>query len=97
MPIDLTEEILPFSAAAKRLPRLRNGRPVAPSTLWRWATAGMHGVKLETIKVGGSTCTSVEALARFVARLNNQPTQHLPVDQSKRQDRVEQELTARGV
>jgi hypothetical protein len=39
------------------------------STIYRWATAGVAGVKLETIRVGGTLCTSFEALQRFFERL----------------------------
>ena len=65
-----TETLRPLAEAARRLPALRGGRPVNPTTLWRWATRGVRSrggltVKLETLKVGGTCCTSDEALARF--------------------------------
>jgi hypothetical protein len=70
-----TEIVLPFSAAARRIPSIRAGRPVSPATLWRWASVGCRGrngqrIKLETIRIGGSTCTSLEALKRFFHRLS---------------------------
>jgi hypothetical protein len=68
----LTEEILPFATAARRLPCLRKGRPVSPATLWRWASHGMRGIKLETCKVGGTTCTSAAAMRRFFAQLSGE-------------------------
>jgi hypothetical protein len=64
-----TEEVLSFAQAARRLPRMRGGRPVSPATLWRWATSGLRGVRLETTHIGGTRCTSLEALARFFAGL----------------------------
>ena len=69
------ETVLPFSAAARRIPSIRAGRPVSPATLWRWSAVGCLArdgkrVKLETIRIGGSTCTSLEALQRFFARLS---------------------------
>jgi hypothetical protein len=74
MPIDpLTETVIPFAEAARRLPRLRAGRPVNDATLWRWASSGLRGVRLETLRVGGTTCTSAEALRRFFAALNGTP------------------------
>jgi hypothetical protein len=98
MAIDpISEQLLSLSQAAKRLPHLRKDRPIAPSTLWRWASAGLRGVKLETVKVGGATCTSVEALSRFLAALNNQPP---PIPTKCRVDHdeaVERELTKRGM
>lgn len=73
----ITETVLPFAAAARRIPSLRAGRPVAPATLWRWAVAGCLArdgtrVRLETLRIGGSTCTSLEALQRFFAALSGE-------------------------
>ena len=71
MPIEpLTEKLRSFAEAASRLPALRGGKPVSPSTVWRWSMRGVrdrHGVRvrLETIKLGGTCCTSDEALVRF--------------------------------
>ena len=71
MPIDpFLEQTFPFAQAARRLPALRNDRPVHPATLWRWASHGVRGVRLETVKVGGTTCTSLEVLRRFFAALD---------------------------
>ena len=73
MPISIaTESIIGLTAAAKRLPKLRNDRPVSPATIWRWYRFGIHGIKLETIVVGGTRATSVEALNRFLAAINGQ-------------------------
>ena len=64
MPIDIrSEQILSFAAASK-LPvfaNRRSGKRINVSTLWRWATTGVRGVKLETIMAGGSRVTSLEA------------------------------------
>jgi hypothetical protein len=70
-----TETLRSFSEAARRLPPLRKGRPVHPATLWRWATRGVRtrdgiSVRLETLKLGGTCCTSDEALARFFRALS---------------------------
>jgi hypothetical protein len=78
MAIDaLTETLRSFAEAARRLPALRAGKPVNPSTLWRWTTRGIrarHGllVRLESIKIGGTTCTSDQALQRFFHALSVQ-------------------------
>jgi hypothetical protein len=98
MAIDpLSEELLTFSQAAKRLPKLRSGRPVAPSTFWRWATAGLRGARLETVKVGGATCTSADALKRFFAKLNGQPTRAPAARKPGQDEAVERQLAARGI
>jgi hypothetical protein len=39
------------------------------ATVYRWSTTGFRGVILETIQVGGTRCTSYEALQRFCERL----------------------------
>lgn len=65
MAIDvLQEELLTFAQAARHA-RPRGSKPAAPSSLWRWHTRGIAGVKLETICLGGTRYTSAEALQRF--------------------------------
>jgi Protein of unknown function (DUF1580) len=68
------EHIVTFSQAADDLPRRRRGRKTHISTLYRWATVGCRGVVLETIQIGATRCTSLEALQRFFERLS-QPVQ----------------------
>jgi hypothetical protein len=69
--IDTTAEtILSLSQAADELPRRRRGRKTHVSTLYRWATSGCRGVRLETIQVGATRCTSREAIQRFCERLS---------------------------
>ena len=68
----MTETVLTFAQAADTLPRRRRGRKAHISTLYRWATAGCKGVVLETIQIGGTRCTSREALQRFFERLSGQ-------------------------
>jgi hypothetical protein len=99
MPISpMTEELLPFVAAARRLPSLRAGRPVAPSTLWRWASVGVRGVRLETVCVGGVRCTSVEALQRFIRELSGLPQVERPSrGEAAHQAAVERQLASCGV
>jgi len=81
MAIDpLNETLRSFAEAAKRLPTLRGGKPVNPSTVWRWTTRGVrarHGVlvRLESLKVGGTGCTSDQALLRFFRALSDEKAQ----------------------
>jgi hypothetical protein len=91
----LKEETLNLGRACRRLPSLRRDRPVAPSTLWRWATNGVRGIRLETVQIGATTCTSVEALRRFFAALNNQ-TNQVPTS-NDRHERAEKQLAERGI
>jgi hypothetical protein len=67
-----TEELLTLNQA-RSLPELRkNGQRVDLSTLYRWVTRGVRGVKLASVQIGGSRCTSREAVATFLKRLTEQ-------------------------
>jgi hypothetical protein len=65
------ESPIPFRQIANELPRRRGGRKTHVATLYRWATAGCRGVVLESIQIGGTRCTSREALQRFFERLTH--------------------------
>lgn len=61
----LTEHPLSLKEAARELPK-----PVATSTVYRWALRGVRGLKLETVKIGAQLITSREAITRFITALN---------------------------
>jgi hypothetical protein len=65
-----TESVITLAQAAALLPHLRRGKPPHVASLYRWATRGLRGVRLETLRVGGTVCTSKEALQRFFQALN---------------------------
>ena len=70
--IDLQREtIVSLSEATRHLPPRRRGKRPAVATLYRWASRGLRGVRLETIRVGGTLCTSLEALQRYCERLSD--------------------------
>ena len=63
--IDLANEtVVSLTEAVNHLPRRRGGKKPHPSTLYRWSKSG-----LETIRVGGTLCTSIQALQRFCERM----------------------------
>jgi hypothetical protein len=64
-----TESLISLAEAAKSLPRRRGGKKPHISCIYRWTTAGCRGEILDSIQVGGTRCTSTEALARFFRRL----------------------------
>jgi hypothetical protein len=108
MPIDpLSDDTMSLTQAARRLPRLRGGRPVHPSTLWRWALTGLRGVRLETAMVGGVRVTSETALRRFFAAVAAQSISEVAADQpagvsgrvtATRHDQdIERQLDAEGL
>lgn len=57
----LTETVIPLRDVSKHLPM----RPCY-QTVWRWTTRGLRGAKLESIKLGKQSATSVEAVHRFL-------------------------------
>ena len=73
MAIDtLAERPIPLTQAARLIPRRRAGRKCNVATLYRWSVVGCRGTVLETIQIGGTRCTSREALQRFFDRLTAQ-------------------------
>ena len=63
------EQVIPMSKVGEHCPRRRGGKQVHMSTGLRWAKTGCSAedrtrVYLETIRVGGTVCTSIEALQR---------------------------------
>jgi hypothetical protein len=97
--IDITnEEVLSLAQAARWLPKIRgaraSGKGVHPCTVWRWTNSGMAGpdgqrVLLESLKIGGTRCTSIEALQRFIDRIQGEP-----VPATLRQPRAEAKRAA---
>lgn len=64
------ETLIPLREAPKHLPPRPSGKRVHISVCYRWISRGVRGVHLESIKIGGSTYTSIEALQRFADRLS---------------------------
>jgi len=87
-----TETVLTLSAAAKSLPERRRGSSPHVATLYRWAQRGVKDVRLETIQIGGTLCTSTEALQRFFDALseprtpatNKRPDRHRAIAAAER-------------
>jgi hypothetical protein len=91
----LTEQLRLLTRASPEVP----GNPHV-STLIRWAHHGIRGVKLETVMVGGRRFTSVEAVHRFLARLNQTGTPETAASSpaSERETaRIEAQLDAEGI
>ena len=64
-----SERVISLTEAAEHLPRRRGSKKPHVATLYRWASRGLRGVQLESIPIGGTLCTSAEALQRFFERL----------------------------
>ena len=68
----ISGQAVSFPQVARRLPSYRGGRPVNPSTIWRWAFSGVRTadgrrVRLEVARLSGRWLTSEGALSRFLA------------------------------
>lgn len=99
-----SEQLLTLSALSKRLPRHRKNRPVHPSTCHRWRNPGVRGIRLECIRIGGIWHTTLEAFQRFcdclteAEQLASGYSSHAASNAQTvvNQDRIEEELRARG-
>jgi hypothetical protein len=101
------EKLLTMVEAAAMCPTVNGKRPHAIS-LWRWATKGQKGVKLEHVQVGRYLCTSETALNDFFREVAKAPAVEQPsapqptggrTDNQRELDiaRAEKDLEARGV
>jgi hypothetical protein len=104
MPIDFaTEDCFTLNAAPDMLARRTNGRKIHRSTIYRWVMAGVKGVKLETITIGGYRYTSTQAIGRFIAALSGRPAPdgveavQTPAARRRELAAVDKELDAMGV
>jgi hypothetical protein len=104
MAIDtLTETLISLADATKVLPARRGGKRPHVSCIYRWTVSGCKGIKLESLQVGGTRCTSREALGRFFERLSlsvdpdaNRPTVRTPNRRARDVAQAERELNAAG-
>jgi hypothetical protein len=108
MAIDVfSEKVVSLTEATRLLPKSPKNKKLHVSTLYRWAIGGLRSkdgmiVCLETVKVGGTTCTSQEALQRFFDRLSGDTTVVTPPTLTRRQrlrelEQVDEELRRAGL
>jgi hypothetical protein len=96
LPITIDETVISLADAAQLLPRRRRGRKIHVSTFYRWTTVGCRGVVLETIQIGGTRCTSREALQRFFERLSSPSGGRTPAIGGRTVARRQRESAAAG-
>ncbi len=65
----LSEQVISLADGTRFCPARRKGKKPHISCIYRWTTTGCRGIVLESLQVGGTRCTSKEALARFFQRL----------------------------
>ncbi|MBA5868341.1 MAG: DUF1580 domain-containing protein [Nitrospira sp. CR1.3] len=64
--IDFSKEhLIPLRDVPRHLPPRPHGGRLHVSACYRWVLRGLRGVVLESIRIGGATYTSIEALQRF--------------------------------
>lgn len=68
--ISLREQVVALCDLSQHLPP-RDGKRVHISTVYRWADRGINGVRLSTLRIGGTRYTSIEAVERFIAALES--------------------------
>jgi hypothetical protein len=105
MSIDLTEPLIPLTQVPRMpfIPRRRAGRKLNVATVFRWASSGIRGVRLEVVRFGGTLCTTKSALLEFFRSLA--PTKHrsLPPEfrtagqQQRASERAGKELEQIGI
>ena len=71
-----TEHLVPIRDVPKCLPPRPTGKRIHVSAVYRWLQRGVHGIRLESIKIGGTTYTSREALQRFADKLTQPASDH---------------------
>lgn len=99
MPIDLrSEDVVTIAEAVQGLPPHQNGRKIHISTIYRWISRGIHGVRLESLKLGRRLVTSHEAIQRFAERLSEPrgPGSPHSLEAARHAERFEEELDRNG-
>lgn len=59
-----------LSESRLSLTQLAHKEKVGIATVWRWATNGIGGVRLESFRIGRKRFTTAEAFQRFIAKQN---------------------------
>lgn len=72
------ENLVPLRDVPRLLPPRPNGKRLHISAVYRWTLRGVKSTRLETVKIGGTTYTSREAIQRFSERLTGPAPAQLP-------------------
>ena len=93
------EEKFPLTIAAKHAFAIHRVRPPSRATLFRWIRKGKLGIKLQSRRFNGGYQTSVEAIHRFVAAVDEAAAPVERVRQRRKQqlDNISIELDRLGI
>jgi hypothetical protein len=97
-------EYIPLRRIAAELPRRRAGKRTHVATLYRWREHGLHGIKLRTIQIGSTACTTRAWLAEFFDALTRKatgappgPGQRSPAARDRGSRKADEQLRRLGV
>lgn len=97
--IDITtESLIAVGEVPRHLPVRSTGRRVHIATVYRWIQRGVRGVRLASIRIGGTTYTSLEAVQRFSQQLSTPkhdrscPQVPIPAARQRQIDQATREL-----
>jgi hypothetical protein len=83
------------------IPSRRQGKKLNKTTVFRWASKGTRGRRLETVWVGAERCTSMEALKKFFAAgtedVVSPPQTEVQSDVAAKRLTIEKELDKLGL
>ena len=97
------DEQISLAEACRILPRRRGGKKPHIATLYRWSVSGVRGVRLRTVQVGATRCTTRGDIAQFIADLtaNRDGGPSTPVRSASAKqfesERINRELEAEGL
>ena len=96
------DELFTLSDAAKELLPQPKGRPVSPTTLWRWSQKGVKApdgsrIKLQVWHCGGATYTTRDACTEFIERQTQARQSPSEPDWPRRNDETDRRLRDAGL
>jgi hypothetical protein len=97
----ITEDLLVPREATRYFPRGPTGKPLHVAAIYRYMSAGVGGIILESINCPRK-CTSRQAVARFLVRLTDRsrvarPTSRQEVACERPNSDIERELDRLGI
>ena len=72
------EQLIPLAEITALLPARPTGKRIHRTTIYRWTTVGVCGVRLSYTQVGATRCTTRSALTEFFDSLKTTPFVSLP-------------------
>ena len=103
MVMQAQQSLVPLSVARRQLiPANPNGKPVDPSTLWRWIRKGLEGldgnrIRLDVVYRGNAPYVAPEAVTQFFERCTQARLERMRRTQERCSDVSDDELAAAGL